>query len=155
MGKKRLFNISDLVWEKLVQKAKEEGFLEDSIDSNKKPYGMNKYVNYILNLYLTKPDFIKSNPNEEKMIELLTKQQETFSNLNLILHSAAKREKEEPIESDSFSRVLTLLKEKKKMKMAEICQITGIKMEILLVLLGHLYIENKIAYDNQMRYYLL
>lgn len=155
MGKKIRFNISDLLWEKLVKKAVEEGFLEESIDPNKRTYGMNKYVNYILNLYITKPDFIKSNPNEDKIIALLTKQQETFSNLNLILHSAAKKEKEEPIESDSFSRVLTLLKEKKKLKMAEISQITGIKLEILLVLLGHLYIENKIAYDNQMRYYLL
>lgn len=155
MGKKRLFNISDLVWDKLVQKAKEEGFLEESIDSNKKPYGMNKYVNYILNLYLTKPDFIKSNPNEDKIIALLTKQQETFLNLNTMLHSAAKKDKPETIESDSFSRVLLLLKEKKKMKMSEISQITGLKFEILIVLLGHLYIENKIAYDNQMRYYLL
>jgi hypothetical protein len=155
MGKKIQFNISNLVWDKLVQKAVEEGFLEESNENTKRTYGMNKYVNYILNLYLTKPDFIKSNPNEDKMIALLTKQQETFSNLNLILHSAAKKEKEEPIESDSFSRVLTLLKEKKKLKMSEICLITGIKMEILLGLLGHLYIENKIAYDNQMRYYLL
>lgn len=155
MGKKRLFNISDLVWDKLVKKAIEEGFLEESVIPNKRTYGMNKYVNYILNLYLTKPDFLPTNPVEEKMIALLTKQQETFSNLNLILHSAAKKEKEEPIESDSFTQVLLLLKEKKKLKMAEINQITGIKLEILLVLLGHLYIENKIAYDNQMRYYLL
>ena len=116
---------------------------------------MSKYLNYILNLYLTKPDFLPSNPNEEKMIALLTKQQETISNLNKLLHSAAKKEKEEPLESDSFTRVLTLMKEKKKIKMSEINQITGIKMEILIILLGHLYIENKIAYDNQMRYYLL
>lgn len=155
MGKKIQFNISDLVWDKLIQKAVEEGFLEESIVTNKRTYGMNKYVNYILNLYLTKPDFIKSNPNEDKIITLLTKQQETFLNLNTMLHSVAKKDKEDPIQPDSFTRVLSLLKEKKKMKMSEISQITGLKFEILIVLLGHLYIENKIAYDNQMRYYLL
>lgn len=152
--KKKLFYIPDPLWENLVQKAIEEGFLEESTDPNKRTYGMNKYINYILTLYLKKPDFGR-NKNEDRIVELLSKQQETFSNFNFILHSAAKKEKEEPIESDLFERVLLLLKEKKKLKMSEINQITGIKLEILLVLLGHLYTENKIAYDNQMRYYLL
>ena len=157
--KKLTVRMPDDLAEKLMQKGVEEQFfsakLEDEED-RKGTYGMNKFICTILANFCENGWFHAQNavpsPAASKLDALLQKQTEFESKLAFLLQEAAQHPVVEAEESKAES-VLKLISRQSRLKFSEIQAITRISENELLILLGHLYSENKIAYDENWRYY--
>lgn len=157
--KKYTLRMPDDLAEKLKVAGIKEKFFEDKPEEagdRKGTYGMNKFLCTILANFVEHGWFhaqaIPSSPAASKLDLLLQKQTEFESKLEFLLKEAAAHPTVESEESKAAS-VLQLISRQSRLKFSEIQAITRIPENELLILLGHLYAESKIAYDETWRYY--
>jgi hypothetical protein len=122
-------------------------------------YGLNKFILHIVGDYID--GIIREQPATSPQaaeFERLLKQQQSFlSGLDKMLRSAAQHEEDpnDPTMASKRQAVMAVLSGDVRFTFEEIQERSRIKEEELIILLGHMYTQGKLGYDEKWRYYLL